>query len=184
MGAPVYANWFQKKLYRKLRRISSMRPLSSERTKHQHSLANHAGIVHGSTRAGLGSSQFLKDGLMLRIKTDSVIWMTREGHRITLPREQLTHGLALGALLLMAGLALFGPSGLLAWGENLQLLEERKAQIAMLAEEREELRKNVDALHPERADPDKVGELLKKNLNVVRPDEVVLDLAPSGTPTR
>lgn len=119
---------------------------------------------------------------MLRIKADSVVFMTREGHKITLPREQLTHGLALCALLLMAGLALFGPSGLLAWSENNRLLENRKAQIAMLTEERDELRKNVEALHPDRADPDKVGELLKKNLNVVRPDEIVLDLKPQDVP--
>ena len=115
---------------------------------------------------------------MLRIKADSVVFMTKEGHKLTLPREQLTHGLALGALLLMAVLALFGPSGLLAWSENNQLLDERTAQIALLTEERDELRKNVDALHPDRADPDKIGELLKKNLNVVREDEIVLDLKP------
>ena len=117
---------------------------------------------------------------MLRIKADSVVFMTKEGHKITLPRQQLTHGLALCALLLMTVLALFGPSGLLAWSDNANLLRERKAQIAALTEERDELRKNVDALHPDRADPDKIGELLKKNLNVVREDEIVLDLKPQG----
>lgn len=115
---------------------------------------------------------------MLRIKADSVVFMTREGHRITLPREQLTHGLALVALLLVAGLALFGPSGLLAWSETEQLLEQRQAQIAMLTTERDELRNKVEALHPDRADPDMVGELLRKNLNVVHPDEVVLPIEP------
>ena len=69
---------------------------------------------------------------MLRIKADSVVFMTREGHKITLPREQLTHGLALGALLLMAALALFGPSGLLAWSENAQLLDERNIALENL----------------------------------------------------
>lgn len=115
---------------------------------------------------------------MLRFRYDSVVYMTREGHKITLPREQLTHGMALVALLLMAGLALFGPSGVLAWSENEQLLEQRQAQIALLTEERDELKNSVNALHPDHADPDMVGELLRKNLNVVHPDEVVLPITP------
>lgn len=117
---------------------------------------------------------------MLRIKADSVVYMTREGHKITLPREQLTHGLALGALLLMAGLALFGPSGLLAWSEEAQLLEQRQAQIAVLVEERDALKTRVDALDPDNVDPDMAGEIVRKNLNVVHPDEVVLELTPEG----
>ena len=115
---------------------------------------------------------------MLRIKSDSVVFMTRAGHTITLPREKLTQGVALAALLVLAALALFGPSGLLAWSENAQLLEERKAQIAVLAEDRDELKTRVDALHPDRVDPDMATELVRKNLNVIRPDEVVLDLKP------
>ena len=115
---------------------------------------------------------------MLRLRRDSVSWMTREGHRITLPREQFTQGAALVALLLMAGLALFGPSGLLAWGETEQLLEQRQAQVALLIEERDELRNKVAALDPDHADPDMVGELLRRNLNVVHPDEIVLAIEP------
>ena len=115
---------------------------------------------------------------MLRIKADSVVYMTREGHRITLPRQQLHHGLALAALLIMAGMAVFGPSGLLAWNENAQLLKQRHAQIAALKVERDELRNRVDALDPDHADPDMVATLLRENLNVVHPDELVLELEP------
>lgn len=115
---------------------------------------------------------------MLRIKADSVVFMTRAGHRITLPRQQLNHGLALAALLIMAGMAVFGPSGLLAWNENAQLLKQRKAQIVALKAERDELVNRVDALDPEHADPDMVGTLLRENLNVVHPDELVLELEP------
>ena len=117
---------------------------------------------------------------MLRFKADSVVFMTRQGHKITMPREQLTQGLALGALLLMAGLALFGPSGLLAWSEEAQLLQQRKAQIAVLVEERDALKTRVDALDPENVDPDMATEIVRKNLNVVHPDEVVLELKPEG----
>ncbi|WP_041685749.1 FtsB family cell division protein [Erythrobacter litoralis] len=104
--------------------------------------------------------------------------MTRQGHKIILPREKFTHALALAALLLMLGLAAFGPSGALAWSEYEQLLDQRQDQIAALNEERDELRNRVAALDPEGADPDMVGELLRKNLNVVHPDEVVLPIEP------
>ena len=116
---------------------------------------------------------------MLRFKADSVIFMTRQGHRITLPREQLTQGLALVALLLMAGLALFGPSGLLAWSEQAQLLEQRKAEIAKLQEQRADLQHNVDALDPDNVDPDFAATLIRQQHNLVRPDELVLELEPS-----
>ncbi len=104
--------------------------------------------------------------------------MTREGHTITSPKERMTQGIALSALLLLGGLAIAGPSGLLAWGENLRLLDQRKAEIARLQHQRDELKLQVNALDPNHADPDLVGELIRKNLNVVHPDEVVITLTP------
>jgi cell division protein FtsB len=106
--------------------------------------------------------------------------MTREGHRITLPREKLTQGVALGILLLLGGLAIAGPSGLLAWSENRQKLEQREARIAVLTEERDRLENRIDLLDPDHADPDLTGELLRRNLNVIHPDEVVLTLEAEG----
>lgn len=104
--------------------------------------------------------------------------MTREGHRIESRRERLTQAAALGVLLLVGALAIAGPSGLLAWSENLRQLDQRQAEIAALESERAELRQLVDGLNPERADPDLVGELIRENLNVVHPDEVVISLEP------
>lgn len=83
---------------------------------------------------------------------------------------------ALAILLLLGGLALAGPSGLLAWSENLSTLEQRKAQLQALSEERDELRNRVALLHPNHVDPDLAGELIRRNLNVVHPDEVVIKL--------
>ncbi|QWC58492.1 septum formation initiator [Erythrobacter sp. 3-20A1M] len=102
--------------------------------------------------------------------------MTREGHKLALPREQFTQGLALVVLLALAGLSLMGPDGVLAWGENARLLDQRKARIEALEERRSELQSQVAALDPDHADPDMVSELLRKNLNVVRPDEVILPI--------
>jgi cell division protein FtsB len=105
--------------------------------------------------------------------------VTREGHRIQSPRDRLTQIVALGVLLLLGGLAIVGPGGLLAWGDNLRLLDQRRAQIAKLTHERDELKLQVNALNPNKADPDFVGELIRKDLNVVHPDEVVILLKPS-----
>lgn len=102
--------------------------------------------------------------------------MTREGHKITLPKEKWTQGLALALLLLIGGLAIAGPSGLLAWSENLKLLEQRQAHIAKLKQERGKLANQVALLNPENADPDMVGERLRRDFNVVHEDEVVLIL--------
>ena len=83
---------------------------------------------------------------------------------------------ALAALLVLGGLALAGPSGILAWSENLRLLDQRQAQLAELQEDRAALENKVALLHPDHADPDMVGELLRSQLNVVHPDEVVVKI--------
>ncbi|WP_337190747.1 septum formation initiator family protein [Qipengyuania oceanensis] len=104
--------------------------------------------------------------------------MAREGHQILTSKERRIQALALGLLLLMGGLAVAGPSGLLAWSENLRLLDERNQQIASLQEERTELKNRVALLDPNNADPDLIGELLRGNLNFVHPDEIVVTLEP------
>lgn len=91
-----------------------------------------------------------------------------------LPKQSLSQGLALICLLVLAALALVGPSGLLAWSENQRLLEQRRQEISTLAIARDELRNRVALLDPHDADPDLAGELLRKDLNVVHPDEVML----------
>ena len=100
--------------------------------------------------------------------------MRRGGIISRLPPDQVKQGFALAGLLALTALAIAGPTGLLSWSENATLLEQRQAQIQILTEQRDELRNRVAMLDPEGADPDLVGELLRKNLNVVHPDEVVI----------
>lgn len=89
-------------------------------------------------------------------------------------KEGLTQGVALACLLLIGGLALAGPSGLLAWSENSRLLAERQTELKLLVAQRNDLKNRVLLLDPRGADPDLAGELLRKNLNVVHPDEMVM----------
>jgi len=98
------------------------------------------------------------------------------GHRSEpkLPRESLTQAIALVCLLFMGGMALAGPSGLLAWSENNRLLAQRQNELKQIQAERDELRNRVALLDPRHVDPDMAGQLLRSNLNVVHPDEMVM----------
>lgn len=77
-------------------------------------------------------------------------------------------------LLVMGGLVLAGPSGIIAWSENNRLLAERQGELKQLQIQRDELKNRVALVDPRHVDPDMAGELLRKNLNVVHPDEMVM----------
>lgn len=91
-------------------------------------------------------------------------------------RERLVRFAALIVLLVLGALALVGPYGVLAWGENVALLEAREARIAELRAERDRLENLVTRLDPDHVDPDLATELVRKNLNVAHPDEYVIEL--------
>ncbi|MCZ8033883.1 MAG: septum formation initiator family protein [Novosphingobium sp.] len=78
------------------------------------------------------------------------------------------------ALLFLLGIALAGPSGILAWSDYNRTLDEKQEQLARLQAERDELKNRVALLNPRNVDPDMAGELLRKDLNVVHPDEMVI----------
>lgn len=101
--------------------------------------------------------------------------MRRKRQSLRLPRESLTRTLALLVLLVMGAVAIAGPSGVLAWSENARALDRNTAEIARLTAARDRLRNRVDLLDPRHADPDLVGELLRRDLNVAHPDEVILE---------
>ena len=91
-------------------------------------------------------------------------------------RDKLSRLGALGFLLVLSGLALAGPYGLLSWGENIALLEQRQDRIAALQAERDVLKNSVTLLDPDNVDPDLSTELVRRNMNVAHPDEYVLEL--------
>ncbi|HZU64111.1 MAG TPA: septum formation initiator family protein [Novosphingobium sp.] len=96
----------------------------------------------------------------------------RSPHRLL--RESLVQGVALCCLLVMLALAVAGPSGLLAWQENRHDLTLRQQQIAQLTHQRDQLKNRVALLDPRHADPDLAGELLRRNLGVAHPDEMII----------
>jgi cell division protein FtsB len=95
--------------------------------------------------------------------------------RFSLPARR-SEAVALIALLVMAGLAIAGPSGLFAWSENLRLRDARETRLAKLEVETGHLRNRVELLDPAHADPDLAGELVRSQMGVVHPDEVVVKI--------
>ena len=65
--------------------------------------------------------------------------MQRNRSEPRLVGQSATQLAALACLLLMGGLVLAGPSGLLAWSENLRLLEQRQKEVQQLTAQRDEL---------------------------------------------
>ena len=84
--------------------------------------------------------------------------------------------LAVLFVLAMLGYAVFGPTGLYAWGDYAQSLEVKHKELAKLKEREAILQNRVALLNPEHVDPDTADELVRKDLNVTAPDEVIIHL--------
>jgi len=91
-------------------------------------------------------------------------------------RRSALPALALIIVGTFAGHAVAGQNGLLAWGGYHRALKERQAELAQLQQERSQLRHRSQLLDPNKADPDMADELVRKDLGLVRPDEVVIPL--------
>lgn len=72
--------------------------------------------------------------------------------------------------------AISGPTGVIAWkGYKAQHAELDRA-AAKRKDAKDALARQVKLLDPRRVDPDLADELVRKNLNVVKPDEVIVPL--------
>ena len=75
-----------------------------------------------------------------------------------------------------AGHAVAGPNGLLAWGGYHRDLSSKKQELVKLEAERQALKHRSALLDPRKADPDMADELIRRDLGLVRPDEVIVTL--------
>jgi cell division protein FtsB len=82
------------------------------------------------------------------------------------------------------GAAIVGENGVLAWGDYRRIKVQESAQLAQLEAERARLAHRAQLLDPAHADPDLVEELVRRDLGVVRPDEVIIsaDRTPAAQP--
>src|SRR4051794_23431798 len=91
-------------------------------------------------------------------------------------RRSAAPALALVIVGTFAGHAIAGPNGLLAWGGYHRALKERQVELTKLDAEKAQLRHRSALLDPRKADPDMADELVRKDLGLVRPDEVIVPL--------
>jgi len=83
---------------------------------------------------------------------------------------------ALIVVAFFGGYALFGPNGALAWGDYSRQLRERQGQLARVEKARRELANRVALLDPKHANRDLAEELVRRDLGLVQPGEVVIRL--------
>ncbi len=74
------------------------------------------------------------------------------------------------------GYAVVGPNGVLSLGDYRRIKAERAVEFADLQEEKARLAHRANLLHPRRADPDLADEMVRAELGLVRPDEVIINI--------
>jgi cell division protein FtsB len=72
--------------------------------------------------------------------------------------------------------AISGPTGALAWRDYKDQKHALELQSAALAEQKAAIARQIKLLDPNGVDPDLAEELVRQNLNVVKPDEVIVTL--------
>lgn len=92
---------------------------------------------------------------------------------------------AVGLLIVtnFVGYAVMGTNGALAWGDYRRAKQERSVELARLEAERARLQHRAQLLDPRRADPDLADELVRRDLGLVRPDEIIIEMdRPQAAP--
>ena len=74
------------------------------------------------------------------------------------------------------GAAVIGDNGVMSWGEYRAAKTERQTELARLQQEHARLAHRAQLLDPRRTDPDLAEEMTRRELGVVRSDEVVVPL--------
>ncbi len=72
------------------------------------------------------------------------------------------------------GYAVVGSNGVLSWGDYRRMKGEKAVELAQLEEEKARLAHRARLLDPRRADPDLADEMVRSELGLVRPDEVII----------
>jgi cell division protein FtsB len=83
------------------------------------------------------------------------------------------------AILIIAnflGYAVIGSNGILSWGDYRRLKQERQVELAQLTIERTRLSQRTTLLDPRNTDPDLADEMVRRDLGLVRPDEVIIPI--------
>ncbi|MDB5736339.1 MAG: septum formation initiator family protein [Sphingomonas bacterium] len=93
---------------------------------------------------------------------------------LSIIRAAAAPALALLVIGNFAGYAIAGPNGLLALGDYRQQLTKRQAELKVVEAQRAELAHKVALLDSRHVDPDMADELVRRQMGLTRPDEVII----------
>ena len=71
---------------------------------------------------------------------------------------------------------LFGSTGLFAWNDYSRALDQRRAELAQLEDRQRMLQNHLRLLDPQHVDPDLAEERVRRDLNLMHPDDIVVPL--------
>jgi cell division protein FtsB len=95
---------------------------------------------------------------------------------LNLARSVVWRAFGVTVVVFFAAYALFGANGVLAWGDYSARLKMRTTELAQLQRDQAQLAHRVALLNPNNANPDMVDELVRRELGLARPDEVIIPL--------
>ncbi|MGN6123350.1 MAG: FtsB family cell division protein [Sphingomonas oligoaromativorans] len=98
----------------------------------------------------------------------------RRGRSISIIRAAAAPALALLVIGNFAGYAIAGPNGLLALGDYKQQLAQRQVVLKQVEAQRAVLAHRVALLDAKHVDPDMADELVRRDMGLARPDEVII----------
>jgi cell division protein FtsB len=100
--------------------------------------------------------------------------MKRGRSTFAIIRSALAPALAVLVIGNFAGYAIAGPNGLLALGDYRHQLAVRQAELKRVEAQRAELLHRVALLDSRHVDPDMADELVRRDMGLARPDEVII----------
>jgi cell division protein FtsB len=116
--------------------------------------------------------------------------MTTMRNPLQLMKRAILPALGLLVIANFVGYAVVGENGVLSWGDYRRARAEKMDQLAQLQAERDRLQHRAQLLDPRNVDPDLAEEMVRRDLGLVRPDEVIVELpaepstAPAAAPRR
>lgn len=108
--------------------------------------------------------------------------MTAMRNPLSLMKRAFLPALGLLTIAYFLGYAVVGENGVMSWGDYRRAKAERAVQLAQLQAERDRLAHRAHLLDPRHVDPDLAEEMVRGELGLVRPDEVVIPLPREDAP--
>jgi len=102
--------------------------------------------------------------------------MSRAVNFLALLRSAAPAAAMMLVIAFFGGYALIGANGVMAWGDYSRQLEQNRIKLAELEKEKAVLQNRVSLLNPKRANPDMADELVRRELGLTHPDEVIIPL--------